>query len=259
MTPDAYARLSLETKVFTVTGGGSGIGRAAARLLAARGAAVVVADLDESTAAATAATIRAAQGRAVHVQTDVSHEPDVERMIALAVSEYGRFDGGFNNAGRNGSGQLLAELDPAQWQGVMAVNLTGVFYCMKHQIARLLSSDSPGAIVNTASAAGVLGFPNVPEYVASKHGVVGLTRAAAVDYSAAKVRVNAVLPGGTMTPMLAEAMLDPVRRRAAEASHPIGRMGEPGEIAEAVAWLLSDAASFVTGAALAVDGGMTCV
>ena len=258
MTPKPYARLDLTGRVIIVTGGASGIGEAASLLIASRGASVVVADMNDLGGKQTVAEIQAAGGRASYIRTDVSREADIEEMVRFAVSEFGGLHGAFNNAGLTSKGAPMSEMPIADWQQMIAVNLTGVFLCMKHEIAYMLRNGG-GSVVNTSSGAGVVGFPNVPDYVAAKHGVVGLTRAAAVDYSAKGVRVNAILPGGTDTPMLQHAMgQDPVVRDAVAKGHPIGRLANASELAEAAAFLLSDAASFVTGAALAVDGGYTC-
>jgi 2,5-dichloro-2,5-cyclohexadiene-1,4-diol dehydrogenase 1 len=259
MAVEPFGRLSMTGRVIIVTGGGSGIGEATAKLLAARGGSVVIADVDDRGGNRVAGAIRDGGGRGAFVHTDVSREEDVSRSVEFAISEFGGLHAAFNNAGMTGKGGSLVEMRLADWQRVMDVNLTGVFLCMKHQIGYMMKHGG-GAIVNTSSGAGIVGFPNVIDYVASKHGVIGLTRAGAADFSAMGVRVNAVLPGGIETPMLLGTMgKDPVIRAAVERGHPIGRLGQPSEISEAAAWLLSDAASFVTGAIFAIDGGYTCV
>lgn len=256
--PHAFASLALTGRVAIVTGAGSGIGARTARLLAGRGAAVIVADRDQAGCEETVAAIRDAGGQAEPSVVDITSEADVEAMVALAVSRFGGLHLAFNNAGISSRGTPLDSMPLEEWRRMLDVNLTGAFLCMKHEVAHMVAHGG-GAIVNTASGAGVVGFPNVIDYVAAKHGVVGLTRAAAIDYATRGVRVNTVLPGGVETPMLIGAMgQDPVMRETIARSQPIGRLGQPSEIAEAVAWLLSDAASFVTGAAIAVDGGYTC-
>lgn len=254
-----YEKISLENKVIIVTGGCGGIGGAAAEILCSRGASVLIADRETSGAEETLSNIRAAGGRAIFLKTDVTQEADVEAMVAAAVSEFGGLHGAFNNAGISNRGGLMHQTPLADWHKTIGVNMTGVFLCMKHQIAYFLEHGG-GSIVNTSSGAGILGFPHAPSYVASKHGVAGLTRAAAVDYSSRGIRVNAILPGGTDTPMLSGAMeRDPTMRAAIERTHPIGRLAHPSEQAEAAAWLLSDAASFVTGACFAIDGGYSAM
>lgn len=255
----AYDRLNLTDRVIIVTGGGSGIGQAAAHLLASRGARVVVADMNEAGGRGTVEAIRALGGLAAFVRTNVANEDDVRAMVSFAVAEFGALHGAFNNAGRSSSGVPLTNMSLGEWRQVIDVNLTGVFLCMKHEIDHMLKNGG-GAIANTSSGAGVVGFPHSIDYVASKHGVVGLTRAAAADYSSKGIRINAILPGGVDTPMLNSVMgSNPVVKQAVEQGHPIGRLAQPAELAEAAAWLLSDSASFVTGATFAIDGGYTAI
>jgi NAD(P)-dependent dehydrogenase (short-subunit alcohol dehydrogenase family) len=245
----------VEDKVVLVTGGASGLGEAAVGLLAARGARVVVADLDAARGDAVAAAARAAGAEALFCRTDVTQEPDVAAAVAAALETWGRLDGAINNAGTTGPSNPTAEYSVADWNRVLALNLTGVFLGLKHEIPPMVEQGG-GSIVNTASGAGLVGFAGLPAYVASKHGVVGLTRAAALEYVRAGVRINAVCPGSTRTPMLEGFMGgDPTIERMMAQSAPIGRLARPEEIAEAMVWLLSDAASFVVGHALAVDGG----
>jgi 2,5-dichloro-2,5-cyclohexadiene-1,4-diol dehydrogenase 1 len=253
---DAYDKLSLKDRVLIVTGAAGGLGAAAAELFARRGASVVLADLAAEAGEATAARFRAAGGKAAFIRTDVSREGDVEAMVAFAVSTFGALHGAFNNAGVDTGHQPAASEATDAWRRNLDVNLSGIFLCLKHEIPRILEAGG-GAIVNTSSAAGAVAMENAAAYISSKHGVVGLTRSAAVDYSRAGVRVNCILPGSVRTPMLEEAMKDPVTRDFIEKGHLIGRVGEPWEIAETVAFLLSDAAGFITGAAVVADGGYT--
>lgn len=252
-----FDKIGLEGRVILVTGGAGGIGSATARLCAARGASVVIADLDEAAGEALVRVIEDGGGKAAFVRTDIGSENEVRAMVAFAVSTFGGLHGAFNNAGIDTGHTAVADTSLEQWQRNIATNLTGTFLCMKHEIAHMLANGG-GAIVNTSSTSGAIATVTSADYTASKHGVVGITRSAAVDYSAKGLRVNAVLPGGIATPMLMGALVgnDPLRK-VVEASHPIGRIGQPEEVAEAAAFLLSDAASFITGACLAVDGGFT--
>ena len=253
---NAYQGLDLSGRVAIVTGAGGGIGARTAKLLAARGAKLVLADLDEANGSTVAQDIRGAGGAALFACTDVTSEADVASMVETALSSYGALNLAFNNAGIDNGHKSVVDLPIEEWRRNLEVNLTGIFLCLKHQIAHM-QAHGGGAIVNTSSAAGAVGVANAAAYVAAKHGVVGLTRASALDFAAKGVRVNTVLPGAIETPMLQGAMHDPQLRAMVESSHPIGRVGQPNEIAETVAWLLSDAASYITGAAIAVDGGFT--
>jgi NAD(P)-dependent dehydrogenase (short-subunit alcohol dehydrogenase family) len=242
-------------KVALVTGGGSGLGRASAVAFARDGARVVVADIAEAGGRATVAEIEAQGGEAVFVPTDVTQESHVEALVAGAVARYGRLDCALNNAGTTGPGAFTADYSVEDWTRTLTLNLTSVFLCLRQEIPVMLAAGG-GSIVNMASGAGLQGFAGLPAYVASKHGVVGLTRAAALEYGSQGVRINAVCPGSTRTPMLEGFMGgDPKIEKMMTRSVPIGRLGRPEEIAEAVVWLCSDAASFVVGHALAVDGG----
>jgi len=235
-----------------VTGASTGIGEETAQRLAAEGANVVVADVAVDEGEATAEAIRAEGGEATFVETDVSDLDDVEAMVESAVETYGGLDVAHNNAGIEGESEATADQPLANWERVIDVNLTGVFNCMRAEIPAMLA-DGGGAIVNTSSIAGTVGFPELSPYVASKHGVIGLTKAAALEYGQAGVRVNAVCPGVIDTPMVeasAESTIEQVT-----AATPIGRLGEPREIGDAVVWLCSDEASFVTGEAMVIDGG----
>lgn len=245
----------LDGKVALVTGGSSGIGRATALAFAREGAKVVVADVMVEGGQETVRLLTAAGGQGLFVKTDVSHAPEVEALIKQAVATYGRLDCAFNNAGVEGAFVSTTEYSEADWDRVLAINLKGVWLCMKYEIAHMLRQGS-GAIVNTASGAGLVGVPNLSAYVASKHGVVGLTKTAALEYAKAGIRVNAVCPGVIHTPMVARLTSSrPDLSEALVAAEPMGRAGRPEEVAAAVVWLCSDAASFVTGHALSVDGG----
>jgi NAD(P)-dependent dehydrogenase (short-subunit alcohol dehydrogenase family) len=193
-------------------------------------------------------------GEAIFVQVDVSQALEVQALISQAVETYGRLDCAHNNAGVLGGHALTAEYAEDRWQQVLAVNLTGVWLCMKYEIVQMLPQGG-GSIVNTASAAGLVGFSYASAYVASKHGVVGLTKTAALEYAQQGIRVNCICPGVIETPMTARGLRHPELRARLLASEPIGRVGTPEEVAEAVVWLCSDAASFVTGHAMTVDGG----
>jgi NAD(P)-dependent dehydrogenase (short-subunit alcohol dehydrogenase family) len=245
-------------KVALVTGGGSGIGAATASLLAAEGASVLVVDLDGDAAQRTARQIDASGGVASSMQADVTDETQVEAMVATAVDRYGGLDIAHNNAGISGVPAAFAELDLAQWDRMIAVNLTSVFLCMKHELAQMAAQGS-GAIVNTSSGAGVVAAPGLPHYTAAKHGVLGLTKTAAQEYAARGIRVNAVLPGTTRTPMIEGFIADnPAMEKLVTRGIGRGTLGAPSEIAEAVVWLASDRASFVNGESMLVDGATVC-
>ncbi len=242
-------------KVALVTGGGSGMGRAAAVAFAREGARVAVADVDAAGGEETVQMIAAAGGEAFFARADVSNIADVEALVARALERYGGLDCAFNNAGINEEHGPVADLAEDLWDRILAVNLKGIFLCMKLEIPAMLRGGG-GAIVNNASIVGLSGSRNHPAYVASKHGVVGLTRATARDYAARGIRVNAVCPGAIRTPMYVRMEGDdPTRDAEIAASLPIGRLGQSEDVAAAVLWLCSDAASFVTGHALVVDGG----
>ena len=245
----------VEGKVALVTGGASGIGRATALTFAREGAKLVVADMNADGGQQTVHLITEKGGEAIFVRTDVAQAVEVQALISTAVETYGRLDCAHNNAGIAGGGRALtAEYAEDTWHQVIAVNLTGVWLCMRYEIPQMLSQGS-GAIVNTASVAGLIGARGLAAYVASKHGVVGLTKTAALEYAQQGIRVNCVCPGVIHTPMTESALSDPALQ-AQITARPMGRVGTPEEVAEAVVWLCSEAASFVTGHTMTVDGGM---
>lgn len=249
----------LDGKVIILTGAASGIGKATAQSLHAAGAALLLADLDPA-GEAVADQISSAGGRARFLRTDVSSEDDVARAVDLALTSFGGLHGAANCAGISTAPVPFAEIDSGDWDRVLGVNLNGMYYCVKHELRAILAAGAGGSIVNVASALGATASPNMGPYVASKHGVVGITRAAAVDYARAGVRVNAVMPGIVDTPMVSNAIATGAYEgflEAMKAAHPVGRLGRPEEIAAAIVWLLSDAASFVTGATLFADGGFS--
>jgi NAD(P)-dependent dehydrogenase (short-subunit alcohol dehydrogenase family) len=242
-------------KVVLGTGAASGIGRAAALAFAARGARVVAADQDTEGGEDTVRRIVERDGEAIFVHTDVSDDTSVAALLARTAEVYGPLNYAFNNAGIEGISAPTAECTEENWDRVLRVNLKGVWLCMKHEILQMLDHDG-GAIVNCSSVAGLVGFASSPAYVASKHGIVGLTRTAALEYATRGIRVNAICPGVIQTPMIDRVTDgDPAAMRALQDMEPMGRIGRPEEVAEAAVWLCCDAASFVTGQALAVDGG----
>ena len=245
-----------EGKVAIVTGAASGIGRASALGFAREGASVVVADIDTGGGAETVRLIADAGGRAVFAETDVADSASVQAMVGTALSVFGRLDYAHNNAGIVGAGAPIAELDEAVWQRGIAVMLTGVFLCMKYEIPHIVAQGPGGAIVNTSSGAGLIGFPGMADYVSSKHGVIGLTRTAALELATTGVRVNAICPGTARSRMVNDWMGDdPELEKQVVDMHPIGRIAEPEEIAAAALWLCSSESSFVLGHALTIDGG----
>lgn len=235
-----------------MTGAGSGIGEATAKLYATCGARVIVSDINEKGGNAVVEAIRKNGGEAQFVLCDVSKPEECARLVQETLKVYGRLDYACNNAGIGGEQNLLADMSVEGFNKVIAVNLSSVFYCMKYQIPAMLQNDG-GAIVNMASILGQVGFAYSAGYVAAKHGVVGLTQNAGIEYSAKGIRVNAVGPGFIDTPLLSQA--DSKTKEGLVSKHPIGRLGTSEEVAELVIWLSSDKASFVTGAYYPVDGG----
>lgn len=248
---------AFEGKTALVTGGAAGIGRAAVLAFAREGARVVVADVDTPRGKETVEMVKAEGGEALFLHVDVSNPEDVRKMVEETVDTYGGLDCAFNNAGIEGEQAPVAEVSEENWDRVIDINLKGVWLCMKEQIPAMLDRGG-GAIVNMSSVAGRVGFENLPAYVASKHGVIGLTKTAAVEYATQNIRVNAVCPGVIHTEMIDRTTGgDPDTLEAYAKMAPIQRMGQPEEVADAVVWLCSQEASFVTGDAITMDGGFT--
>jgi NAD(P)-dependent dehydrogenase (short-subunit alcohol dehydrogenase family) len=246
---------TMREKVVLVTGAATGIGRAAALAFAHEGADVVVADIDDERGNKVAAEVEAVGVHAMFVHTDISCPDEVDELVNRTVERFGRIDYAFNNAGIEGTPAPAAECTRENWDRTIATNLTGVFSCMHAEIPKMLAQGG-GVIVNNASVAGLVGFAGIPAYTASKHGVVGLTRNVALDYATQNIRVNAVCPGVIDTEMVGRfTHHDRDAMQELTKTEPIGRLGTPDEIADAVVWLCSDRASFVTGQAIAVDGG----
>ncbi|MFS1287987.1 SDR family oxidoreductase [Pseudomonas piscis] len=251
--------MTFSGQVALVTGAANGIGRATAQAFAAQGLKVVVADLDAAGGEGTVALIREAGGEALFVSCNVTREADVQQLMARTIEAYGRLDYAFNNAGIEIEKGRLAEGSLDEFDAIMGVNVKGVWLCMKYQLPLLLAQGG-GAIVNTASVAGLGAAPKMSIYAASKHAVIGLTKSAAIEYAKKKIRVNAVCPAVIDTDMFRRAYeADPKKAEFAAAMHPVGRIGKVEEIAGAVLYLCSDGAAFTTGHALAVDGGATAI
>ncbi len=241
-----------------VTGGSSGIGRASALALAGAGASVVICDIDDAGGAETVRQAMELGAEARYVRTDVTDEAEVAAAIDFAVKEFGRFDSAHNNAGFQPGHAFTADVSLEDWERSIRINLTSIFLCMKHQIRRFLAQGDGGSIVNTSSGAGVRGAAGIGSYSAAKHAIIGLTRTAAVEYGAHGIRVNTIVPGAIETPILQKALdTNPDLAERLARTYPVGRIGRPDEVSGAVVWLTSDAASFVTGSVITIDGGRT--
>ncbi|OHC13733.1 MAG: short chain dehydrogenase [Pseudomonadales bacterium GWC2_63_15] len=251
--------MTFSGQVALVTGAAAGIGRATAQAFAEQGLKVVLADIDEAGIRDGAESIRAAGGQAIAVRCDVTRDAEVKALIEQTLAQYGRLDYAFNNAGIEIEQGRLAEGSEVEFDAIMGVNVKGVWLCMKHQLPVMLAQGG-GAIVNTASVAGLGAAPKMSIYAASKHAVIGLTKSAAIEYAKKQIRVNAVCPAVIDTDMFRRAYeADPRKAEFAAAMHPVGRIGKVEEIAAAVLYLCSDSAAFTTGLALAVDGGATAI
>lgn len=245
---------SLNDKVAFITGGGSGIGAATAKILAREGACVVVADINDEGGQQTIAQIREAGGEALFVHADVTAQNDVRSAVQQTIGHFGRLDCAVNNAGTNGEPGSVVDYPLEAWDQVIAVNLTGVWLCVQEEVRQMLTTGG-GAIVNVSSGAGLSGHPTNAPYSASKHGVIGIMKSVAMQYGSEGIRINAVCPGVIDTPMAERIMSNPAISEQLLRKHVLGRFGEPQEVGEMIAWLCSDAASFVTGVAMPVDGG----
>lgn len=251
--------MEFEGKIALVTGAGSGIGRVTAQAFAKEGATVVVSDINEQGGAETIQSIAEAGGKAIFVKTNVAVFEEVEQLIHTIVEQFGRLDIAINNAGIGGIPARTIDMSLESWDKVMAVNATGVFYCMKLEIKQMLAQGG-GVIVNTASIAGLRGLPNNLAYVASKHAVVGMTKTAAMEYARNNIRVNALCPVFTVTPLFNPEAMDKMSAGLSDklkSNVPMKRFADPIEMANTTLWLCSDKASFVTGHAMPVDGGLT--
>jgi NAD(P)-dependent dehydrogenase (short-subunit alcohol dehydrogenase family) len=243
---------SFEGKVVIVTGASSGIGQATAFAFAREGAKVIVSDIQERDGVATVNAIKKENGEAHFIDCDVSSEEQVKSLVEKTIEKYGRLDCAYNNAGVEGAPSSTIECSTENWDKTININLKGVWLCMKYEIPAMLRNGK-GSIVNCSSIAGLVGFETIPAYVASKHGVIGLTETAALEFAKNNIRVNAVCPGAIHTPML-DRFTHGEEKTMAE-QDPMGRVGRPEEIADSVLWLCSDKASYVTGQSIAVDGG----
>lgn len=248
---------TLENKIAIVTGGGSGIGEAISLLFASEGAKVVVSDIDEKNGNRVVSDIKSKNGEALFVKTDTSIPDDNKRLVEETVKKYGGLHIAVNNAGIGGPSAPVGEYPIGGWNKVIAINLSGVFYGMRYQIPAMLKNGG-GSIINAASILGTVGFANSSAYVAAKHGVVGLTKNAAIEYAQKNIRLNSIGPGFIRTPLV-EKSLDEDTLKFLETKHPIGRLGESIEVAELALWLASSKSSFVTGSYYTIDGGYTAL
>lgn len=246
----------LENKVALITGGTTGIGRDTAVLFAKHGAKVVFTGRREAEGNETLSLVKAAGGDGLFLKSDVSKIPDAQSIVQKTVEKYGHLDIAFNNAGVEGVWMPIADQTEEDWDYVHDINLKGLFFCLKFEIQQMLKQGRGGAIVNMSSVAGLMGYAGSGIYVASKHGVIGLTKVAAIECAQAKIRVNAVCPAVIETPMADRAFGDPEANKRVLGMHPLGRFGKPSEVAEAVLWLCSDKSSFTTGQYIAIDGGL---
>lgn len=249
-----------KNKSILITGAASGIGRETAIAFAGRGASVCISDVDKDGLNETEEIIQNSGGKVFAISSDVSKEADVKKLVEATIKKFGKLDGACNNAGVGGELNTTADYTVEEWDRVININLRGQWLCMKYQIPEMLKREG-GAIVNVASILGKVGFANAPAYVAAKHGLIGLTKTAAIEYSSKGIRVNAVAPGFIETPMLERAGLttDLEMKEQIIKLHPIGRLGKSREVADAIVWLTSAEASFVTGHTLLVDGGYTAI
>jgi len=249
--------LPMTGKVALITGAASGIGRAAAIAFAKNGANVVVADTQSDGGMQTVQLIEKSGSRSIFLECDVSIEADVEKMMELTIREFGKLDYAFNNAGVEGIRVITSELTETEWNRLININLKGVWLCLKHELKQM-NKQKNGSIVNCSSIAGKVGFAMASAYVASKHGVIGLTEAASLEFANSGIRINSICPGVIRTPMVDRFLREhPTELEQLRAKEPMGRFGTPEEVADAVLWLCSDSSSYITGHALIVDGGWT--